>query len=814
MTDITLNTLLPNRISNSDINNTTFIGIDFGTSTTVVSIAHFDKSTSRFSTKAIPIKQALENGQNHTSEKVPTVIAFLKVLGQNKFIYGQGGADLKHNFNFKLGKNIWYSFKTQLGTDVGSLYYNCEIQSEKDKIRNPKDALKLFMGFIKARIQTYIQENNCPTNTQYAVSIPASFEANQRKELIEALAHNGISISKQSLIDEPNAAFLSYIEQTFSENSPLQVPEHRNINVLVFDFGAGTCDVSILEIGNGLKGLYSKNLSISKYYEIGGDDIDKYLALDCLLPQLAKQNGYSLSDFRKGEIKKDILPKLLKSAEQLKIMICDKIGLLVQDNTLPTKSIAMNYESLGYDIEIEIPRLGRLILSKPQITNEEFRNAMITFCDVDKFVSKNESVKLFESIYNKKFEPVFSPIKSAMSKGKLENEDIDYVLFIGGSSKNPFVRNAVKEYFNESQIIVPSDLQTHVSKGAALHSLIFNGFSKNIIQPITSQPILLLTKQGPITLVSSGTEVPSELHKIEDLEIANDNQEIIELPIFIENKEKMLFNFKLYVPEGKYYPKGTAVKVVAEINADKILNIRAFIKDQEMRCEPLFPLSSGDLTTEQRAALVAEKRFNLEAERNGGKPTSEGYRNLYEAYKSARMDLHAAQALEEMNDMYPNDSNLNEIGVLFSIAGHKEKAIKYYEKAYESNSTDSTIAFNLAYQYKNIEQTKFIDMLETVLKLEPNNPMALFEKGKLLNKNSNGDGIRLIENAFNTYKKKFDTNHLNRSEFSWFASCADELGKTDLAKLIRESEPRNNDAGLWNEGNLTQSKNNEGLIII
>ncbi len=123
MTDITLNTLLPARIYNSDIDTTTFIGIDFGTSTTVVSIANFDNSTGRFSTKAIPIKQALENGQNHTSEKVPTVIAFLKVLGQNKFIYGQGGADLTHNFNFKLGKNIWYSFKTQLGTDVGALLF-------------------------------------------------------------------------------------------------------------------------------------------------------------------------------------------------------------------------------------------------------------------------------------------------------------------------------------------------------------------------------------------------------------------------------------------------------------------------------------------------------------------------------------------------------------------------------------------------------------------------------------------------------------------------------------------------------------------
>jgi len=812
MTDITINTLLPARIGNNDISNTTFIGIDFGTSTTVVSIAHFDKSTGRFTTKAIPIKQALENGVTHTSEKVPTVIAYLKVLGQNRFIYGQGGADLKHNYNFKLGRNIWYSFKTQLGTDVGALYYDCEIENENNKIRNPKDALKLFLGFINAKVQFYIQENNCPSSTQYAVSIPASFEANQRRELIQALAQNGISINKQSLIDEPNAAFLSYVEQSFSEKSPLKVPEQRNINVLVFDFGAGTCDVSILEVGNGLKGLYSKNIAISKYYEIGGDDIDRYLALDCLFPQFAQQNNLKVSDFRKGEIKKDIVPKLLKSAEQLKLMICDKAVLLIQDNILPIHAITKSHESLGYDIEIEIPRLGKLKLSKPQISNEQFRNAMSVFCNSKNSVSKNDSIKLFESIFVKKFESIFSPIQSAMNKGKLKEDDIDYVLFIGGSSKNPYIRSAVKEYFNESQIIVPSDLQTHVSKGAAIHSLIFNGFNKNLIQPITSEPILLLTKQGTVTLLASGTEVPSEIHKIEDLEIAKENQEIIELPIFIGNKNKMLFNFKWYVPEGKFYPIGTPVKVIAEINADKILNIRAFIKDQEMQCEPLYPLSSGDLTTEQRAVLVAEKQFNLDAERNGGKPTKEGFRNLYKAYKLASMDLQAAQTLEEMNDKYPDNSNLNEIAVDFSNGGDKVKSLEYSEKAFAANPNNSVLASNLALEYKNTNKEKYIEMLNKAIELNSNNAVALFEKGRHVKKLQNENGKSLIEQAFNIYKEKFDNNCLGESEYSWFESCARELGKLDLAQLIQESKPRHKVTGLWNEENLTRSNNNEGLI--
>jgi molecular chaperone DnaK len=807
MMDISLNNLLPARLSETDILNTNYIGIDFGTSTTVISIATYDNATSTFKTRTISIEQELINGIKHTSEKIPTVIAYLKAIGKNKIIVGQGAADLKHDANFKLGKNIWYSFKTALGTDVGALYYDCEIESENIKIRNPKDALRLFVRFLKTKIQEYLQNSNLPVNIEYAVSIPASFEANQRKELIDALAQNGISISKQSLIDEPNAAFISYIEQSWVDKSPLKVPQHRNINILVFDFGAGTCDVSILEIGNGVKGLYSKNLSISKYYEIGGDDIDKYLALEFLLPQFASQNNLQVSEFRKGEIKKDILPRLLKTAEQLKIIICEKVGLKSSDNVLPSQALDKSFESVGYNIPIEIARLGNFTFETPKLSYAQFAMAMKIFCDPKSVNSSNA----YE--YIKKFESVFNPIKSAVKKASLENkEDIDYILFIGGSSKNPYIRDAVKKYFPESEIIVPSDLQTHVSKGAAIHSLIFNGFKKNLIQPITNEPILVLTRGGTVTLLPAGTEVPSDINKIDDLEIAEDNQEIIELPIFIGNTSKMLFNFKLYVPEKQSYKKGTIVKVAAEINADKVLNLRAYIDGREMIAEPLAPFSNAEKTTEQRAVLIAEKQFNLQAERNGGRPTKEGFESLYKAYRSAGLDLYAAQTLEEMNDLYPNNFNLNEIGILYSNAGDTEKATEYYQKAHDSNPKNATIALNLALQFKNSDKKRFYEMLEKVLELEPEDPEALLEKGRLKNKEKAHSGDDLIENAFKKYKNKFDNHSLLEWEYSWFASAADELGKHDFAKLIRESQPKRNIEGLWNEKNLTKSKSVENLI--
>ena len=272
-TDISIQSLFPSvqKSMLSDPNQTTFVGIDFGTSTTVASIAFRDSEG--IQVVSIWLNQKLADGTLMSSEKVPTVIAW---YNQNLLI-GKGAADLK--YQLKKGKNVWYSFKMELGEDVGAKYFNSELgQNSPFPLLNPKDATKLFFQYLKAQVDRYIKQNNLPNNVQYAVSIPASFEANQRKELIEALAANGISLNKQALIDEPNAAFLSFVQATAQAHNPLILPDGDNSHVLVFDFGAGTCDVSILELGKDINGIYSNNLSISKFERLGGDDIDLVIA--------------------------------------------------------------------------------------------------------------------------------------------------------------------------------------------------------------------------------------------------------------------------------------------------------------------------------------------------------------------------------------------------------------------------------------------------------------------------------------------------------------------------------------------------------
>ena len=147
-TDINIQSLFP-AIRNiqvarpaTDILNTTFIGIDFGTSTTVVSIATIDKEKYDIKTESIWLNQKLYDGVIMSGEKIPTVIAWYN----NQLLVGKGAADLK--YQLKKGVNVWYSFKMELGEDLGSKYFSSGLDRNSDTpILNPKDAAKVFFQY-------------------------------------------------------------------------------------------------------------------------------------------------------------------------------------------------------------------------------------------------------------------------------------------------------------------------------------------------------------------------------------------------------------------------------------------------------------------------------------------------------------------------------------------------------------------------------------------------------------------------------------------------------------------------------------------
>jgi len=677
-------------------------------------------------------------------------------------------------------------------------------RNSESPILNPKDATKVFFQYLKAQIDRYVRTKNLPSNLQFAVSIPASFEANQRRELIYALEQNGIAINKQSLIDEPNAAFLSYVQVSSQENNPLRIPDGDNPKVLVFDFGAGTCDISILELGKDLNGIYSKNLSISKFEKLGGDDIDRYIAIEYLFPAMLKESNKEADDFRTPE-KNRIITHLLKAAEQLKILICEKIAMQMSGRILPESAISKDFVSVGFTIEVD-SRKGLLTLTEPKLSFNQFSDVMKPFLKTDSLLPL-KSKKTHEEFFT-----IFSPVESALKKASLSRHEIDYVLFIGGSSKNPYVQAALKDYFEESEILVPRDLQTHVSAGAAIHSLVYNGFNKNIIQPITSEPFIVITKdETPKVILKAGTHIPCDLIVIDDLVTSHDGQAAIELPICLGTINKLLYNIKIVSGNSKGFQKNTPVRLELEITTDKLLLARATADGQSIFVEPINPFANKELSTEERVVLKAERQANLEAEQNGGKPTKDGLLALYRAYEKVGNSFRAAETLELIQELYPDNSNFNSIGVLYSDAGYDDKALEYYELGYKHNR-NATTAFNYAYKLKHKDKAKFKEILEESLRLDSGKPHSLFELGRLLKSEKDPTGIEKIEKAFQIWKKKFDTNQMSESDYSWLASAADELGMKDFGEQVRESKPRFRGEKLYNDANLTVSSRQEGLV--
>lgn len=784
--------MLPSALNTQLATKATFVGIDFGTSTTVVSIATKESGEEKIKTLPIKLTQILEDGTIYQSEKLPSVIAWYN----GRLLVGEGASNLKYTLT--KGKNIWFSFKMEIGEDLGAKYYNSEVgDMEGVKIRNPKDCVRVFFMYLNMLIKKYCQDNGLSDNIMYAVSIPASFEANQRKELMEALESNGMNISKQSLIDEPNAAFISYVHDSEESEKPLLISPHYNSNVLVFDFGGGTCDISILEIGKSTNGLYSKNIAISKFTKLGGDDVDRYITFKYILPRFFEANNVFDDDFITKE-RQYIATQLYKVSERLKILLCKKISNQMYQLEIPDY-IKSNSDKASITIPVSVEtKKGLLTQSEFFLSIKELVEVMSVFMKPSLMPS---SIKGQEEYNN-----IFMPIESAIKKANVCKSEIDYVLLIGGSAQNPFIQEALKKYFDDSEILVPQDLQTHVSKGAAIHSLLMNGINKCIIQPITSEPIFVITKDTTNkVLIPAGTTIPCDTVVIDDLIPTKDHQEAIELPICVGNENKMLFNLKITRDGG--FLTTAQVTLALEITADKLLLAKAHCMGVSCMVEPQNPFANKELSTEERIILRAEREANIETERNGGIPTKNCLISLRKAYEDAGNDFKAAETLEQQNEIYPNPEEYNLIGVYYHNSGNRDKAIDFFERALDHNPNDYWSNFNLGNTlfYRDLKRAR--QYLNKAYELNPFEPCINILLGRLdKREGKESEAKEKFQIAYDRYEQKWKANSFNNSDYGWFASVAEELGKKDKAYEIRSAKPKIEQTTYYDEENLTQTR--------
>ena len=767
-TTLSLEKLTTFDLSKVEDKSVTYIGIDFGTSTTVVSYVCYDEQSQKWICKPMKLKQTMRDGALFVSDKVPTVIAYYN----NKLLVGEGAFLLKHKL--KRNESIWYAFKMELGEDLGNKYYESELGVKTQiPILNAKDATTVFFRFLKDRINKYIQENNLNPQVKYVISVPASFEANQRQDLIDALSTNQIDVSKQSLIDEPNAAFLNCIYDEMTEN--IVIPDDINPKVLVFDFGAGTCDISILEVGVNHKGVYSKNLAISKFEKLGGDDIDRYIAAEILYPFILKRNDLKEEDFIISERKK-IITSLLGYAENLKIQICKAVSLMRTGFDL-SDIRDEDYVVSVKDIRIDTSK-GELSVDKLELTSKQFTEVM------EVFISKRGRTKKYDQEYG----TIYTSVTSSLKKANLGLSEIDYVVFIGGSSLNPYIQDAIRKWLPNSKLLLPSDPQIHVSKGAAIHSFVLNALGVNIIQPITSEPICVVTQQGNLkVLVPAGTGIPTNVIKVDNLVVGRNHQNQVEIPICISNRDKLLKNIIIRTDNPLGFSLNTDIEMELELTADKLLAVRVRIEDEDCFVDSINPFANKELTTQEREALKIEKSVYNEASKNNGVASKKHLLDLAKAYENAKWYLQAAEVYELCNEKYPNTVNMNAIGCCYSCAGISKKALWCAEEFYRQNPKNDVATFNLAYRYKYVDTDKYLYYLNKTLEISPKKPHALFELGRYeKNAGKIEEGMSKIQDAYSLWKEQYEAKVLNKVDYTWLPSAAEEVGDYELANRVRE----------------------------
>ncbi len=653
------------------LNTTTFVGIDFGTSTTTVTRLVYDSEYKQLVSEPLSISQEDADGICTSDHLVPSVIA-MKPDGH--LLFGSGAkACLVDDERFAEGYNVWTRFKMKLGENAcypHTMMSSAESPVNGDYIETPKDAARLFFSFLKKGIEAAVARDGLPSTIKYAVTVPASFAPNQREELCSAIGEAGMELAPGALLDEPNSAFMGAAAY-YAEMGGMAAffRDDTEANVLVFDFGAGTCDISLLQVGrNGTM----QNIAISHFTALGGSNIDRMIAEDILYPQLTA--GRTGDDLPVLKIKENIINKLCPVAEELKIQTCKKYDSDTGEMAFPSAMEAPD-DCVETSFVLNTRRYGTFESSDLALTAGEFVEVMEKFTE--------PALEAFDNGHKS----IFEPIDEVLRKANISKEGVAFVLMIGGSSRNPFVRQRIEEYFPRStQVLVPGDIQTLVARGAAVHSFAVNGFGQSFITPITSEDIFIKTKNGRVCIFPAGSRVPSEKKAIDGLYIDDDTATAgtFGIPFYASVNER-----KLGVARFELLDLGRGCDVQLECSMDANKNLCYEIHADGMSFKGTFamPESSEAVSADEIEYVKAKNALDLVALRNRGLPTVEQYKKVAEACVKLEKNDTAAEYYRSLMYDHRSAHYEYEASKCFRDAGMHKEALAWIRRACDYRKT-------------------------------------------------------------------------------------------------------------------------------